>query len=823
MRKSPLAVVVFSTFVSLSSSSSAVEFETFRTFPLGDTVCIVCVTAMATGDLNGDGCVDVVASVQTPNPPFLSSIIVALNDGSGAFPSWSRFWATGATEPYAIAVGDFTGDGNLDVCTANLSSHNVSLFVGPGDGSFAWSQNTATICLPDGLVVGDLNNDAVSDLFVTSNLDDQGQVLLGTGSGGFTTGSSLVLPSPGKPQLADLDQDGNLDLVVTARIQDEVRVLFGDGTGGLAPSSTLPIALPMGSNPQDLILEDLNADGFIDIATANSSSDDVVIRFGDGAGGFASSASVPAGALASTLHAVHLNGDAFIDLVVVSTFDGDGAVLLGTGAGGFSNVSELDVGQLPLEVASSDLDADGNDDLLVLLGIDAVATVKSSGSGALQQPLYLPSGDQPVGTAVGDVDNDGNVDVVAVTEVNQLVLHRQSVPGAYTTSQVNLAPLDPTEVALADLDGDADLDVVMLEAVQGSIVVGNGDGLGGFSVGAAIATGFSLASLAVADVTGDGNLDVLALDPGNDALIVVPGNGGGGFGAPVNYSAPLIPVDLTTGDYNNDGALDVVVLTQGTLSGDPRLYYFAGTTGGTLQMPSVIMTLPEVGFDVVSGDFDGDGILDLATASGLQTPRLRLLSGDGAGGFFSSGVEIMGGAQQDLLAVDVDGDGRRDVVALSILEAPVAVFESSSGTFAPVQSFGVGAWPSAVASGDLDGDGQIDLAVACRDSDAVAVLFNRGQGGQDRFLRGDVSGDGGVALNDAVLILGALFLGQVLACPDAADIGDDGALNILDAVQLLNFLFVPSSAAPQAPYPACGSDATADGLTPCMSPSPSSC
>ena len=87
--------------------------------------------------------------------------------------------------------------------------------------------------------------------------------------------------------------------------------------------------------------------------------------------------------------------------------------------------------------------------------------------------------------------------------------------------------------------------------------------------------------------------------------------------------------------------------------------------------------------------------------------------------------------------------------------------------------------------------------------------------GDDPFIRGDLASDGSLDLSDPLAILGGLFLGSGIPCPDAADVDDDGRIDLADPIALLAHLFLGGTA-PPAPGPAdCGQDPTADGLPPC--------
>lgn len=83
---------------------------------------------------------------------------------------------------------------------------------------------------------------------------------------------------------------------------------------------------------------------------------------------------------------------------------------------------------------------------------------------------------------------------------------------------------------------------------------------------------------------------------------------------------------------------------------------------------------------------------------------------------------------------------------------------------------------------------------------------------QEKFIRGDATGEGEVTITDPIAVLGHLFLGQNLrCCEDAFDANDDGEVNLSDPIYALNFLFLGGTGIPK-PYPLPGADRTEDAL-----------
>src|SRR5271170_2112018 len=162
--------------------------------------------AMAVGDFNGDGRLDL--AVTNPN------LTILLGDGTGNFKATAASPATG-DKPTSIAVADFNGDGRLDLAVTNSGSNSVSILLGNGDGTFTAVASPATGIAPTSVAVADFNGDGVADLAVANAGSNSVSILLGNGDGTFTaapspaadTGSTAVA-------VADFNGDGKQDIVV---------------------------------------------------------------------------------------------------------------------------------------------------------------------------------------------------------------------------------------------------------------------------------------------------------------------------------------------------------------------------------------------------------------------------------------------------------------------------------------------------------------------------------------------------------------------------------------------------------------------------------
>ena len=280
--------------------------------------------SVAVGDFNGDEIPDLAVASQVAD-----IVSILLGDGTGAFSSPTHFPA--GSLPLTVEVKDFNGDGNLDLVVVNRADgiaggNTVSILLGDGTGVFSRPSHFQVEGRLESVAVGDFNGDGILDLVAPKGLSDTVSILLGDGTGAFSRPTHFPAGDfPVSVAVGDFNNNGILDLAVANVVSGDVSILLGDGTGAFLG----PFNVKAGVAPSSVIVGDFNDDKIRDLAVANRISDTVSILLGDGTGAFVGPVHVEVGDGPVGVVAGDFNGDAIPDLATTNAFSRDVSILLG--------------------------------------------------------------------------------------------------------------------------------------------------------------------------------------------------------------------------------------------------------------------------------------------------------------------------------------------------------------------------------------------------------------------------------------------------------------------------------------------------------------
>ena len=297
------------------------------------------------------------------------------------------------------------------------------------------------------------------------------------------------------------------------------------------------------------------------------------------------------------------------------------------------------------------------------------------------------------------------------------------------------ALVNPHDVKIVDLNADGRLDLVAANAGSNAVSVWLGNGNATFGTRMDLATGPAPKSVAVRDLNGDGRLDLVTPNQNGASVSVLLARANGGFGylAAVDYPACAGTHDVDAGDFTSDGIADLIVACWG----GNVVSFLRGIGNGTFA-PLVNYTVGAAPHSVVARDFNGDGRLDAAVAN-HQGASVSVLIGRGDGTFNPHVPYQVGNGPHMIRAGDLNGDGRLDLAVPNDLSNTISVlFGLANGTFVAAVHYPTGPAPEGVAIGDINGDGLPDLLsanaagnypVCCNPGgDTISLLLNTGGG-----------------------------------------------------------------------------------------------
>jgi hypothetical protein len=571
-------------------------------------------------------------------------------------------------------------------------------------------------------------------------------------------------PGPQTAAGVDLDEDGFPDIVVNG-----AEVLTNNR------DRTFLHRVPF---PKAGVLGDLNGDGRPDLVAGGTG---VTVFLNLGAGVFGPGVVYGGGTTYVVIGVADVNGDGRADVVAIAS--SSLAVLTGNGDGTLGAVVTSSFGA-GVAFALGDFNRDGRSDV-----------VSVQGRGLSMHPCWTVMPGNADGT-LGPAQTHGICGI-----------------GHFS------------DVAVGDLDGDGFLDIAMVPGIE----VDFGDGAGGFPRTSSFASAGGTA-VAIADADGDGRNDLLTANDADRSVSVLFGLGGGALEPHVDIPVGREPQDVAVSDFDRDGRPDLVAATSGcTTVSDMR--QCDGSSQPAVPTVSVLfgregrafggvgITVGRSGVQSTTlADLDGDGLADLVTLNNDNMVSVMRSVGNGA---FDPRVDYsMGSGTGKVRLADLDRDGRLDLIVPTSGSNAVTVRLGTGGTtFGAAQDFPAGNSPSFLAVGDLNGDGRLDVAVASRGANSVSILLGSGSGSfgppstfplpssgaqPTAIALGDVDGDGRLDLAVSNDFVGTDFcrgngngtFGPVTVIPPSrttadvalADLNGDGRADLVTA----NYGFGPN-------------------------------
>jgi hypothetical protein len=742
-------------------------------------------------DFNGDGHQDV-ATMESGSNSFLA---VRLGNGNGGFlPSVPKLKALSFTDigRFQLQAEDFNGDGKMDLLASVRNPYDefVSVLIGDGLGNF--TENL----IPTGgdvisTVIKDLNNDGHLDLAMAVEVEinslplDKIQLFYGNGLGGFIQAGEVEFPNGSISKLFATDlssSDANIGLVAIATTNGIGLQSFYfelDSTNTFQLKSTSFITdLNLGS----VELGDINNDGLDDLVITTYNFN--LFQFGlkgflcDGNGGFTLSFEEEGYDLNFSHTLGDVNGDGHLDVMVpylpyangynyIVPYLGDGTGMNMTPAtdkrfiispgnaanaqlGDFNEDGSMDLavstlnGTLHLTLSDPVQLADYPDATVGQAGQTTISPIGMT-IGVTSMNVYatdpafdgILTGDPASGVvSVTNAKNAGIYDIIVQSQCGSTRSFTLTIdtancsPGVLNSVQSVAVGSEPISMALGDFNEDGNQDMVVGNFIDQNITVNIGNGVAGFigTPSGPIALSHAPARMAITALNGDGHQDIAMPVFGipSESILILHGDGSANFAFADTLAEPAGAFDIEVADLDNDGIMDII--SAGRTNNQIAIFFGFDNYNSQSSVPTG-STPQAIGI----ADIDGNGFLDIATVNRASNDLTYLLN---TNGIFQPAVSIPVGTRPYAVQFgDLNADGHVDFVTGNLDSDDITIaLGDGTGTFPTVTTLTQPGNPEGIDLADLNGDGHLDIAVSYTAGiDSVSVLFGDGSG---LFLQG---------------------------------------------------------------------------------------
>ena len=526
----------------------------------------------------------------------------------------------------------------------------------------------------------------------------------------------------------------SLDLAVAESSSDQVSILLNDGHGAFSA----PTSYSVGQGPLALATFEIG-NGRVALASANQNSNDVSVLVGNGDGTFEPELRFSAGSFPAAIVAADFNGDDRVDLATANQNPGGITVLLGLGDGTFQDQVANPVASSPSAVITEDLNHDGHVDVITTdFYTGDISVLLGDGDGTFQAATFFPAGAYPTDLVAGDFNGDGRVDL-AVTDGGYrgqgqgVSILLGNGDGTFRPPVLYPAGMYPSAIVAKDFTGDGVLDLAVANRDSNDVTILRGDGFGGFQPLDVIPLGDQVegpSSIMAGDFTGDGVLDLAVVGESTGTISIIAGDGRGGFKPPIlitlNDESNTLTV-VAAADFTGDGKVDLAAVLAGS-DGEFRLAILASVGGAFDRLAEIDIGSNLSPSSIVADHLFGGSAFDLAITD-QYSGQVLVWEGDGHGGFPTETTFNVGSALSlnAIATGDFTGDGRADLaVAIQSPNSVAILLNLGLGQFGAPEPVGIAPHDTPLVA-DLNGDGMTDVAVV---DGAGDILFRQGEPGR---------------------------------------------------------------------------------------------
>jgi hypothetical protein len=427
----------------------------------------------------------------------------------------------------------------------------------------------------------------------------------------------------------------------------------------------------------------------------------------------------------------------------------------------FKAIRSYSTGETPVSLSVHALT---NSDYYVIaianLKSQTISLYTSNKKDPLEFYKEIPVKGHPSSVTFGDFNHDLKLDIATSNPNESTISILLSTNSGNPNEIVYNIDVRPTEIIAEDMNGDGLKDdliilshksnfIYILFVQQNEVLLKK------------VSTGDGPISLKVFDVNRDGLKDLVTANSRENTISVFLQTIFKNFYLSNTISTGVTPVDFILNDFNADGITDMIVTNFGNDNFNGNVFFYKGFINGSFLLIQVLTEGLYHPSRVISGDFNGDNILDLAIANlGLTNDSrngnwLTIYNGN-HDGLFSHAFQLTSGINPfAVIAVDITVDNILDLLALNVTSNNLIVYQGNGdGTFGPSNNYPAGDGAHWIASGDFNLDGNPDLVTANVDSTDISVLLGRGDGSFNlpekynigttvhAVTPGDINGDG---------------------------------------------------------------------------------